>query len=87
MKITGINITGTTQVKVQVGTDNNSRPVYGMENGNEYTLTIEEETPLKYTTKNKIEVPVNLVDELETFIEEFTAKCKKEYVAMQGLLY
>lgn len=87
MKITGINITGTKKDMLYIGDDAKSRKVYEADTRDEYTLTIEEETPLKYTTRNKIEVPSNLVEELEVFMEEFAVKCKKEYVAMQGLLY
>lgn len=87
MKITGINITGTTKETIYIGNDHNLREIYDTTVRNEYTLSIEEETPLKYTVTNKIEVPSNLVEELETFMEEFTVKCKKEYIAMQGLLY
>lgn len=87
MKITGINITGTTKEIIYIGSDPDSRKIHDTVVRNEYTLSIEEETPLKYTTRNKIEVPSNLVEELEIFMEEFTIKCKREYLAMQGLLY
>lgn len=87
MKIIGINTTGSTRETLYIGNDSASRQVYDTSIRNEYTLTIEEETPLKYTAKNKIELPSNLVDELDAFMEEFAVKCKKEYIAMQGLLY
>lgn len=87
MKITGINITSTIEETLYIGDDPNSRQIYDTMSKYEYTLTVEEETPLKYTATNKIEVPANLVEELEIFMEEFAVKCKKEYIAMQGLLY